>query len=175
MEDARRLHALFVSYVDQLKEQGKPSSQDAISEALGFGQSALNQYIKGRIPLAGPSLKKFCDVLGVPPDKISPSIAEAERQKASWWFQSSEDQPVDVKGLKIALMLERIKPASLKQAAYAECMYVLNETMQGRSPVLQVPPTQEHQPVQKSTPEESPSRRRKQHEPERSQAARGLR
>lgn len=51
LEDAARLKSLFDVWKKEQRSQGNRVSQESVSELLGFGQSALSQYLNGRIPL----------------------------------------------------------------------------------------------------------------------------
>jgi len=62
--DANRLKQLFQAWQADRKRKGEPSNQDAISESLGFGQSALSQYLNGKIPLNPAAAAKFARLLG---------------------------------------------------------------------------------------------------------------
>src|SRR5690606_26122039 len=75
LEDAARLRKIFVAWQAEQKEAGRPSSQLAVAPLFGFGQSALSQYINGKIPLNIEALLKFTEVLGCKPDAISPVLA----------------------------------------------------------------------------------------------------
>jgi len=50
---------------------------------LGFGQSALSQYLGGKIPLNGKTLMKFCGLIGADPAEISPSLVADEVERAA--------------------------------------------------------------------------------------------
>jgi transcriptional regulator with XRE-family HTH domain len=77
--EAFALKARFKVWQAEQREKGLPASQDAVSEQLGFGQSALNQYLSGGIPLNAVTVGKFSKLLGVPQREISPIVvAEAE-------------------------------------------------------------------------------------------------
>ncbi len=81
-EDAKKLKALFQKWKDALADTGRPASQEDIVTDLGFGQSALSQYLNGSIPLNIPVSIKFSELLGVPIKEFSPSLAEAATQYA---------------------------------------------------------------------------------------------
>ncbi|WP_313302188.1 helix-turn-helix transcriptional regulator [Diaphorobacter sp.] len=51
-------------------------SQDAASGMLRFGQSALSQYLNGRIPLNAQAAAKFAKLLNCRMQDFSPSIAQ---------------------------------------------------------------------------------------------------
>lgn len=98
LEDASRLKAAFKKWQAVRRDRGEPWAQDAIAEELlGFGQSALAQYLNGTIPLNPVALKKFCTVLQLPPAAISPSITEREIARAFDWISV---EPPEVAGPK---------------------------------------------------------------------------
>lgn len=107
-EDAKRLKAAFKRYQDRLTQAGEPASQDVIAERLPFGQSAMNQYLNGRIPLNGEALLAFCSLMGEDPRDISPSIHAREFDWSLKWVNpgagrhTSQDQgevQMPIKGL----------------------------------------------------------------------------
>lgn len=50
-------------------------TQESAAAALGFaGQSAVSQYINGRIPLNTEAVLKFARLLGVAPEDIDPRV-----------------------------------------------------------------------------------------------------
>jgi len=79
LAEAAALKIRFKAWQAEQRAKGLPASQDAVSEQLGFGQSALNQYLSGGIPLNAVTVGKFSKLLGVPQREISPIVvAEAE-------------------------------------------------------------------------------------------------
>lgn len=78
LADAARLKAAFLAWKAREKAEGRRGSQEVAADDLGFGQSALSQYLNGSIPLNVDALKKFCRLLRVPAISISPSIVAAE-------------------------------------------------------------------------------------------------
>lgn len=84
-EDAARLKTRFKAWQANLRDQGKPISQDAAAAKLGFGQSALSQYLNGAIPLNGQVLAKFAELMDVAAEDISPSIAAIETERSGRW------------------------------------------------------------------------------------------
>jgi len=78
LADAGRLRSLFATWQQERKRNKEASSQEAAAAILGFGQSALNQYLNGKIPLNPSALGKFCELIKCAPSDISPTIAEAE-------------------------------------------------------------------------------------------------
>ncbi|WP_454826067.1 LexA family transcriptional regulator [Paraburkholderia xenovorans] len=79
LQDAARLRALFSEWQAAQKHAGNKSSQESAAEALGFGQSALSQYLRGKIPLNPEALAKFARLFNKPMSDISPSITEELR------------------------------------------------------------------------------------------------
>lgn len=82
-QDAARLKQCFQEWQKRQREAGRPSSQDAASEYLGFNQSALSQYLNGRIPLNVSALVAFCKLMGALPSEISPRLADSMQIPAS--------------------------------------------------------------------------------------------
>lgn len=74
--DAARLKNLFAAWQKGRREAGQPSSQEALSDMLGFNQSALSQYLNGRIPLNVSAATKFAGLIGCSIADFSPSLAE---------------------------------------------------------------------------------------------------
>lgn len=91
--DAARLKELFLKFKASRDDAGDVSSQEGIGAQLGLGQSALNQYLGGKIPLNPNMLRKFCELMGCKPWDISPTIYQAERASASYWL-SDDSAPV---------------------------------------------------------------------------------
>lgn len=87
--DASRLRLRFIVWQKAQREAGLPSSQEAISELLGFNQSSLSQYLNGRIPLNIATVSKFANLIGCKVDEISPALA-AEIEKLA-----SPPEPLD--------------------------------------------------------------------------------
>jgi hypothetical protein len=78
--DTERLRQVFAKWQKNRKLQGLPSSQEAAGAMLGFNQSAMNQYLGGKIPLNARVLAKVAALLGIPGELISPALAsEAKR------------------------------------------------------------------------------------------------
>lgn len=75
LAEAAALKTLFKGWQRVRKEAGLPSSQEAAAELLGFGQSALAQYLNGRIPLNVEASIKFSGLLGVAISEFSLSLA----------------------------------------------------------------------------------------------------
>jgi transcriptional regulator with XRE-family HTH domain len=74
-QDAARLKVKFDAWKSRRKEQKLPSSQEDAAASLGFGQSALSQYLRGDIPLNPSAAEKFAKLLGCNVADFSPDIA----------------------------------------------------------------------------------------------------
>lgn len=83
LDDAARLKKLFLGWQQQQKEAGTPVSQEGAAEQLGFNQSALSQYLNGRIPLNVDAARKFSELLGQPVAEFSPRLHDQLREYAS--------------------------------------------------------------------------------------------
>lgn len=83
--DAARLKEAFQAWRDARRDRGDTISQEAAAAQLGFGQSALSQYLNGHIPLNEPVLWKFCELLGVAPEEISHDIAGQAVERSQKW------------------------------------------------------------------------------------------
>lgn len=73
---AARLSEAFKKWQVQQKRRGLPSSQAEAAAQLGWGQSAMSQYLRGEIPLNVRALQKFCSLLKVDPASISWPLAK---------------------------------------------------------------------------------------------------
>jgi phage repressor protein C with HTH and peptisase S24 domain len=72
--DASRLKTIFATWQRARRDAGIPSSQEAISELLGFNQSALSQYLNGKIPLNVSAAVKFAALIGCSVSDFSPEL-----------------------------------------------------------------------------------------------------
>jgi transcriptional regulator with XRE-family HTH domain len=79
LKDARRLKEAFRRWCAQRRAGGEGASQRHAAGLMGFGQSAMSQYLSGRIPLNAQALAKFAELLGVAPESISPHIVREQR------------------------------------------------------------------------------------------------
>ncbi len=75
LDDAARLKRIFNEWQQRRKDMGGASSQEYATEALGFNQSALSQYLGGKIPLNIKAAVKFASGLGCTIAQFSPTIA----------------------------------------------------------------------------------------------------
>lgn len=74
LNDAQRLKAAFRAWQARRAINHLPFSQDFCSEQLQFGQSAMNQYLNGKIPLNLAAATKFSRLIGVPIGHYSPAL-----------------------------------------------------------------------------------------------------
>lgn len=74
-EDAARLKGLFLSWKEARRASGEPASQDFFSDLVGFGQSAVSQYLNGKIPLNPHAAAKFSKALGCQISDFSETVA----------------------------------------------------------------------------------------------------
>lgn len=89
LAEAAQLKKLFGEWQRERKEEGQPASQEAAAGLLGFGQSALNQYLNGKIPLNIEAAAKFAKLLGEPIHKFSPTMAS----QAASYSSAVDDTP----------------------------------------------------------------------------------
>lgn len=74
---AERLKALWDAAVAESRQAGGATlTQDVPAEALGINQSAVSQYIRGKIPLNYRAVMAFAQILGVPPERIRDDLPE---------------------------------------------------------------------------------------------------
>jgi phage repressor protein C with HTH and peptisase S24 domain len=83
LDDAARLKSLFLTWQKGRKEAGLPASQEALSELLGFNQSAVSQYLNGKIPLNVDAATKFSALMERPVSDFSPALATQIEQYAA--------------------------------------------------------------------------------------------
>lgn len=83
LSDANRLKNLFEAWKAHRRKQELPWSQEWCAEQLEFGQSALSQYLNGKIPLNPEAASKIARLLDVDVSAFSDSIAEEIRKMAS--------------------------------------------------------------------------------------------
>jgi len=94
LAEAVELAMLFKMHQHREKEAGREWTQEALAAKLGLNQSALNQYLTGRIPLNADFVLRVSELLGRPPREISPlvTLEQAEFQ-ARWARASGESRP----------------------------------------------------------------------------------
>lgn len=126
LADAARLKAAFEAHQEKLRKVGLPATQDALADLLGFGQSALNQYLNGKIPLNPAALFKFCRMLVVEPVLISPSIVAAERSNVEKWGPAVMRSGLSVDAIDLAGRLDAIPDEAARHAAYLAALAVID-------------------------------------------------
>ena len=75
--EASSLKSLFKEWQKKQRESGLEWSQDDVAEKLSFGQSAMSQYLNGKIPLNPDAAGQFAALMGLPIETFSPTIARA--------------------------------------------------------------------------------------------------
>jgi len=75
LKEAQELKQRFRLWQASRRQAGGESSQEWAAEQLGFGQSALNQYLNGKIPLNAEAASKFASLMAVQVADFSPTIA----------------------------------------------------------------------------------------------------
>lgn len=88
--DASRLKKFFRLWQARRNDAGQDWSQDYASDQLGFNQSALSQYLNGRIPLNLEAASKFSRLMEEPIESFSPSLAAQIAELAVSTRPSSE-------------------------------------------------------------------------------------
>jgi hypothetical protein len=78
--EAARLKVRFREWQASRRAAGQPWTQEEAAALLGFGQSALNQYLNGDIPLNLPAAVKFGKLLGCKPGDVSASAVREARE-----------------------------------------------------------------------------------------------
>lgn len=91
--DAARLKQAWEQWQQDEDAVGRPYSQAEAAFKLGFGQSAMSQYLRGYIPLNAKTLAKFCLLIGARASDISPTIVEEERRRAMAWYELPGETP----------------------------------------------------------------------------------
>lgn len=106
--DAQRLQTLFTAWKTDRKSRGEPNSQEWAADQLGFGQSALSQYLNGRIPLNNAAAAKFSKLLGCKISDFSPMLSNtlAELAGVATADPVQEDRPSDPMDLTALHRLE---------------------------------------------------------------------
>ncbi|WP_019652238.1 LexA family transcriptional regulator [Variovorax atrisoli] len=85
---------LFAQWQADRKQAKLPASQDWCAGEMGFGQSAINQYLNGKIPLNPEAASKFAALLGVDVSVFSPSLADEIRKLSASALVAREGLPV---------------------------------------------------------------------------------
>lgn len=91
LAEAATLKSFFQNWQKGRRDAGLPSSQEAACEYLGFGQSALAQYLNGKIPLNVDAGIKLANLLGIPLSDFSPTLASQAAKVAEAVVQQPEE------------------------------------------------------------------------------------
>ncbi|WP_157667585.1 helix-turn-helix domain-containing protein [Comamonas serinivorans] len=95
-EDAQRLKAIFLAWKAERKRAGKPSGQEHAAAELGFGQSAFNQYVNGKIPINLAAAVKFSQFFGCQIEDFSPAMAAEAGNVAKAASVQPESESLDI-------------------------------------------------------------------------------
>ncbi|WP_315128056.1 helix-turn-helix transcriptional regulator [Comamonas antarctica] len=122
-KDAARLKQLFVSWKEARRAGGEPASQDAFSDLVGFGQSAVSQYLNGKIPLNPQAAAKFSKALGCQISDFSETVASLAAEIGEAVVLSSGDQQVarmnitelTKQEVQIVLTLRELSPSAREE------------------------------------------------------------
>lgn len=91
LADASLLKSIFKAWQQHRRADGLPWSQDWASDQLGFGQSAMNQYLNGKIPLNPEAAVKFANLIGCTVNSFSDSIVKEISEMVSGLEQSEAE------------------------------------------------------------------------------------
>ncbi|NRR28865.1 LexA family transcriptional regulator [Oxalobacteraceae bacterium] len=92
--EAALLKQKFGEWQTARKEIGAPASQEVAAGLLGFNQSALSQYLNGKIPLNVEAAIKFSALLGCAVGDFSPSLAAQASRYAAAAHGGAPDESV---------------------------------------------------------------------------------
>lgn len=156
-DDAARLKRLFLSWKDARRASGEPASQDFFSDLVGFGQSAVSQYLNGKIPLNPHAAAKFSKALGCQISDFSESVAsiaseigEAVVTQAEGEQQFARMNITELSRQEIQLVLTL---RELPQSARDELVFVASQLRQSTARTAGPAP-------KRSTPNAKPKRTR---------------
>ncbi len=76
LADAASLKSIFRAWQQHQRDKGAYVSQEEASEVIGFGQSALSQYLNGKIPLNIDAATKIAKLVGCQVSDFSQSLAQ---------------------------------------------------------------------------------------------------
>lgn len=75
LDEAKRLKEHFIAWQAKRRQAGEECSQEWAAEQLKFGQSALNQYLNGKIPLNPDAASKLARLMSIQVADFSPLVA----------------------------------------------------------------------------------------------------
>lgn len=125
MTDSDRLKALYAKW----KAKDRSHTQAYAATRMEMTQSAVSQYLLGKIALNLETLFKFRDLFGCRPEEISPSLAEAFYKTNPWrdddpWqgmpgFETYTQSatPIEVRGKLSAPQADQVHLESYESAA----------------------------------------------------------
>lgn len=120
--EALHLKSLFKAYQAEAEARGDPHTQDALTEFLPFGQSALAQYLGGKIPLNAEAVLAFSGLLGIPAVDISPIVANQQFDFSLKWLNAL----AAAKYVKGTMLVERPTRGLPIRADLVDRMYELD-------------------------------------------------
>lgn len=155
--DAARLKQLFLAWKVARKEKGEPASQDLFSDQVGFGQSAVSQYLNGKIPLNPAAAAKFSKALGCQISDFSASIAAEASEIGEAALQPSHDvtrsNNMDITELskpeiQLVLMFRELPIAAQTELTrLASKLHGASKSAKAAAPPSPDLPLQKHKPV----------------------------
>ncbi|MFC6520103.1 helix-turn-helix transcriptional regulator [Undibacterium arcticum] len=81
--EAALLKSIFKEWQNRQRDSGNKVSQETASELLGFGQSALSQYLNGRIPLNLDAATKIAAMIECAVSDFSETLAKQAAKYAA--------------------------------------------------------------------------------------------
>ncbi|AJE21475.1 Prophage PSPPH03, transcriptional regulator, Cro/CI family [Azotobacter chroococcum NCIMB 8003] len=122
--ECARLKAVYEKRKAEAKDRGEKLTQADVGDACGWksGQSAVNQYFNGKVPLNVEAILKLSEVLGFKPVEVSPRLS-AEIIRIAQAAPMASSPPAD-----------NPKP---KEAAAAKVMEMLQKHREGLSAAAQ--------------------------------------
>ncbi len=100
--ECARLKAIFEKRQKEARDQGARMTQETLGNSIGWrsGQSAVNQYLNGKVPLNLEALLKFAAELRFTPEEVSPRLASELARGSQPAEEASNIEPgPDTKGL----------------------------------------------------------------------------
>lgn len=105
--DAERLNAAWTQWQADQRAQGRAVSQESITEAIGIGQSAISQYLTGKIPLNPRRAAMFARLMGRSVGSFSPQLEAEVLALAAATNQDADSEFVRVERADVALSAGR--------------------------------------------------------------------
>lgn len=111
LEDASRLKQRYEEWKARRKAAKEPASQEVATEMLGFNQSAVSQYLNGKIPLNVDAATKFATVFGCAVRDFSPSLADQVVKYTQAAEEGVISHPLVGRSGKVVVLVEGEKEA----------------------------------------------------------------